>query len=222
MLRRISQGILLCVVKMKKIFLIILIALAGGGIFFGTQLGHSGKTNSNFSQDVQQVVPGENTQQQKTTVSNSESEYAVPKTIHIPKIKVDAPIESVGQDAKKAMDVPKDSDNAGWYNLGVKPGEKGNAVLDGHLDKSSGAPAIFWNVSKLSEGDKIVIDDVNGKSHTFSVTKNTKYPYDNFPLQEVFGPTGRRMLNLISCNGVWNSKTHNYSQRTVVYAEMIQ
>lgn len=205
---------------MKKIFIILLIFLAIAGGYFGLKTSHS--SPEVISQQAQQKDLPENSKQKDNLTETTAPVYGIPKTIRISKIKVDAPVESVGLDAKKAMDVPKNSDNAGWYNLGVKPGEKGNAVLDGHLDKSSGAPAIFWDVAKLEIGEKIIIEDENGKSTTFSVVKNTKYPYDNFPLQEVFGPTEKRMLNLISCNGVWNSKTHNYSQRTVVYAEMIQ
>ncbi len=57
-----------------------------------------------------------------------------PKILSIPKLEVNAEIETVGLDNKGAMDVPKNAMNVAWYNLGPKPGEKGNAVMAGHLD----------------------------------------------------------------------------------------
>ena len=198
---------------MKKILTgLFLFILTLGGVAAGTNLSHS----LNHKQIPQASLV--NAKTAKLTVK-----LAVPgnpKILRIPKIKVDANIESVGLDKEKAMDVPKDSDNAGWFNLGVKPGEKGNGVLDGHLDKASGAPAVFWNVANLVSGDKIIVTDEKGTDRTFSVIKIAQYPYDNFPLQEVFGSSDKAMLNLISCNGTWNSLTHNYSKRTVVYSQL--
>jgi len=202
---------------MKKlltlIFLIIIVVL---GINVGLKVPHSLSEKTN-------LLPSGSVKSDQSSVSPVESvKVGIPKTLRIPKINLDANIESVGLAADKSMDVPKNSDDVGWYNLGVKPGEKGNAVLDGHLDKSSGAPAVFWNVAKLTPGDKIIVTDSNGKDNAFLVTKKTEYPYNDFPLQTVFGPTDKYMLNLISCNGAWNSTTHNYSHRTVVYSELVK
>lgn len=198
---------------MKKILTgIFLLILTLGGVSAGIKLPHSLNPKN---------IPQESSV--RTNVAKpiiKISEIGTPKILRIPKIKVDANIESLGLDKEKAMDVPKDSDNAGWFNLGVKPGEKGNGVLDGHLDKASGAPAVFWNLAKLVAGDKIIVTDEKGTDRTFSVVRIAQYPYDNFPLQEVFGPSDKAMLNLISCNGTWNSLTHNYSKRTVVYSQL--
>ncbi len=204
---------------MKK-FLILLIVLVFAGGYVGKKLLYTRVAGSPTSVVHQSDSFGDTAEDLSPTTIPQEH-YSLPKTLSIPKINVTAAVESVGLDAQKAMDVPKDSDNVGWYNLGVKPGEKGNAVIDGHLDKVTGAPAVFWNISKLVPGDTLSVKDENGRTISFSVTKVTKYPYDNFPLQDVFGPSEKHRLNLISCNGVWNSKTHNYSQRTVVYSEQI-
>ena len=201
---------------MKKLLSgIILVLIILAGVTFGTKTTKSIDTAKNVLPTVV-VNPHKDTGEHEEKVET----VGIPSTIKIPKFNVNAPVEQVGLDGKRNMDVPKNADDAGWYKLGPRPGEKGNAVLDGHLDKVTGAPAIFWNVAKLVPGDKILITDENGKLYTFSVTSVAKYPYDNFPIQEVFGPTDKYMLNLISCNGVWNTQTHNYSHRTVVYAEL--
>ena len=117
------------------------------------------------------------------------------------------------------MDVPKTDHTVGWYKLGYKPGEKGNAVFAGHLDKADGSPAVFWKISDLKAGDKIMTTDSKGKSYTFTVTRLTKYPYDAFPLNEVFGNSDKAKLNLITCEGAWNSAERIYSHRLVVYSQ---
>ena len=76
-------------------------------------------------------------------------EDRVPIEINIPKINVHASIEQVGQTKTYEMDVPKNAANAAWYVYGAKPGEDGNAVIDGHYDTPSGKPAVFFNLKKI-------------------------------------------------------------------------
>lgn len=203
---------------MKKLFTaIFLIVLIIAGINFGlkfTKVKHADEKVTSTNQIIQ-------SSKNEADSTEQEAPVGIPELIKIPKINVSAKVEQVGLDEKRAMDVPKEANNAGWYNLGVKPGEAGNAVIDGHLDKESGAPAVFWDVDKLQVGDKIIIVDDKGTERTFSVVKKAEYPYNDFPLQEVFGHSSKSMLNLISCNGKWNSQTHNYSHRTVIYSEQI-
>ncbi len=66
-----------------------------------------------------------------------------PVKIKVPKIDIEADIESVALDDHGRMDVPQNVLNVAWYNLGVKPGQKGNAVFAGHYDKPDGSPAVF-------------------------------------------------------------------------------
>jgi sortase (surface protein transpeptidase) len=203
---------------MKKIFgfLIILILIAGG-IIVGTNLSHKVSTKN----PTQSVLPAHTVRptDPQTTTAPEQKSVAVPQRIQIPKIGVDAIVESVGMDSQGRMDIPSNSDNTAWYNLGYKPGENGNAVIDGHLDKVSSAPAVFWNIKSLTEGDKIIITDANGSTYTFSVTNVVNYPWDNFPIKTVFGSADKPKLNLITCQGSWDQSSHNYSNRTVVFSE---
>jgi sortase A len=47
-----------------------------------------------------------------------------------------------------------------------------------------------------------------------------RYPYNQFPLTEVFGDAEIPRLNLITCNGVWDKNSKNYSDRLVVYSKL--
>ena len=144
-----------------------------------------------------------------------------PATLEIPSIDVKADVESVGLDSQDRMDVPKKAMDVGWYDLGVKPGQVGNSVIDGHLDMVTGAPAVFWNLSKLQDGNQIIVTDSSGRKYTYSITDEKSYDWDKFPLQQVFGPRDQANLDLITCQGVWDQASHNYSQRIVVYSRLI-
>ena len=55
----------------------------------------------------------------------------------IPKIGVDAPVEPVHVEADGALGVPTRNqwDGVGWYQGGPIPGQRGSAIIDGHLDR---------------------------------------------------------------------------------------
>jgi len=199
---------------MKK-FLFLLIIIIGIG--FGLSVGLN--ATKAFQQNDKQVL---STTSDQSSSQQIPSRPGVPKSIKIPKIGVNTIVESVGMDSAGRMDIPKKADNTAWFDLGYRPGQIGNAVIDGHYDKVDGSPAAFWNIGKLEKGDRIVVTDDSGKELTFAVTKIVKYPYDNFPIKEVFGESSNAMLNLITCHGQWNKDTKNYSERMVVYSQLVE
>ncbi len=75
-------------------------------------------------------------------------EIAIPVKLVIPKLKIDVMVESVGLDDKGRMDVPKGVTNVAWYSLGVKPGQAGNSVIDGHFDQPDGSPSVFFKLNQ--------------------------------------------------------------------------
>ena len=145
-----------------------------------------------------------------------------PIALKIPKIGVDAPIESVGLDSGGAMGSPSNPFWTGWFDQGILPGEPGNAVIDGHLDWATVGAAVFWNLRKLGPGDKVEVEMPLKRILTFVVTHSASYPYNNAPLNEIFGPTDIPNLNLITCNGVFDRTTRNYNQRLVVFTRLAQ
>ena len=67
----------------------------------------------------------------RVTFSGS-SQPGLPLNLSIPKIRLNVSLEHIGLTTQGEMAVPDGIGNAGWYNLGPRPGEKGNAVIDGH------------------------------------------------------------------------------------------
>jgi hypothetical protein len=72
--------------------------------------------------------------------------------IAIPAIGVSAPVVPLGLDRTGALEVPRDFAETGWWTGGARPGERGPAVVVGHVDSSSG-PAVFFRLGDLPRGD---------------------------------------------------------------------
>jgi len=200
--------------KNKILFLFLIFGIAAG-VSIGLQVTHSQK------QFKKQVLSASADVKRQLALISPTVTPGVPISISIPKIGVRAHIESVAMDSLGRMDVPQNPDDTAWYSPGFRPGMKGNAVIDGHLDKVTGAPAVFWNLKELSTGDSIAVTESNGAKYTFTVDRVVKYPYNQFPLQEVFGNSDIPKLNLITCNGVWDKNSKNYSDRLVVYSKIV-
>lgn len=146
----------------------------------------------------------------------------VPARIEIPSLGVNAKVESVAKDSEGRMDIPKNYMNAAWYNLGPKPGEDGNSVVAGHLDTPTGGKSIFYSISQLKNGDEIIVIDENSNKYTYAVFEVANYSDNSFPIEKVFGKTKGKYLNLITCAGVFDKSSQNYSNRTVVYSRLIE
>lgn len=151
---------------------------------------------------------------------------ATPSRLLIPAIGINATVEEVGiltnGDFAGDMETPTQSPwtNVGWYGAGPRPGERGSAVIDGHLDDNHGLPAVFWNLRKLHVSDEVRVVMSNGKKLTFRVTRIAYYPPKAAPLQDVFGNNGGIYLNLITCAGDWIPSQHQTTLRLVVYTAL--
>ncbi|MFD2671382.1 class F sortase [Marinicrinis sediminis] len=143
-----------------------------------------------------------------------------PARLSIPAIDLNAEITSVGLEPNGQMGVPDAPEQVGWYSLGYQPGEQGSAVLAGHVDWSNG-PAVFYDLDQLEKGDRITVVDAQGQSLHYEVNKLESYPYDQAPIQDIFGEADQSMLNLITCTGQFSRETGNHSHRLVVYASLV-
>lgn len=143
----------------------------------------------------------------------------IPVSLSIPSIGVVAPVVNVGLIEGDKLDAPKDGRITGWFELGTVPGNVGNAVIDGHLTLHR-TTAIFWNLRKVVKGEFIYVRDTAGATRRFRVTHAETYDVRNAPMQEIFGTTDRRRLNLITCAGKWDRSLNHYDKRLIVYSEL--
>lgn len=144
----------------------------------------------------------------------------VPEQLSIPSLGLIADIQPTGVLENGEMGVPDDVDEAGWFEPGFKAGAKGNAVLAGHVDSLNG-PAIFYELDTLKVGDTIELAGADNRLMIFKVKELASYETDAAPIEEIFGKSDKRMLNLITCTGDFNRDIGSHEERLVVSAELI-
>jgi Sortase domain len=142
---------------------------------------------------------------------------ARPVQVSIPSIGVRAPLVPLGLNPDRTLEVPKNFDDAGWWTGGPRPGERGPAVIAGHVDSYTG-PAVFYRLRELRPGDAVVVLRRDGTRARFTVQRSEQYPKDRFPTARVYGQTPGPALRLITCGGEFDDSTGHYLDNTVVYA----
>ena len=99
-----------------------------------------------------------------------DADVADPRRIEIPAIGVSAPVIELGLNADKTLEVPKDDGETGWWKGGPEPGERGAAVIAGHVDSKTG-PAVFYRLDELRAGDEIRVHRSDGTRARFVVAR---------------------------------------------------
>ncbi len=143
----------------------------------------------------------------------------IPVSVEIPSIEVEAKVENVGILENGQMGVPSNHVNVGWFEPGFQPGSTGNSVIAGHVDSKTG-PSVFYHLEDLSEGDEVFITDKDGETLTFVVTGKERYPFQNAPIEKIFGPTDDANLNLITCTGNFSQSHGTHEERLVVFTDL--
>lgn len=152
--------------------------------------------------------------------TNEAKETLYKDKLVIPSIGINAPVKLEGLENGK-MAVPNNLKQVGLYEFGAMPGEMGSAVMAAHVDNGAGTPGIFYNLKKLEAGDKIFYYDKNGREVIFSVKKKKIYDQNEDSTGEIFSRDDSRSLNLITCYGKWIPSEKTYSERLVVFTELI-
>jgi hypothetical protein len=158
-------------------------------------------------------------------VQDSQSGKAVspivelPRLLLAPSIGVNSAFEYVGLASDGAMDVPKDPSKVAWYQLGPRPGERGNAVVAGHVDWG-GKLAVFWRLKELRPGDDLEIVAADDKHFPFVVRWQRWYDAGSPLVNEVFGQSTDTELTLITCGGDFDKSSRQYLSRLVVRASL--
>lgn len=147
--------------------------------------------------------------------------YSLPVRLQIPKLKVDSRVKYVGLTKDGKMNMPSTVYDVGWYKYGALPGNQGTAVIAGHLNGLSSEPGVFSNLTKLSKGDIITATESNGLTVNFAVRETRNYP-ENAQPEEAFTSTEGSHLNLITCTGDWDKTGRSFTQRLVVFADLVQ
>lgn len=145
-----------------------------------------------------------------------------PVSIAIPAIGVHHTLIQLGQNSDGTIEVPPLSNPSvpGWYRYSPSPGEVGPAVIVGHIDGTTGAEGVFYNLGALRPGDTVEVTRSDGTVAAFRVDGVNKYAKDKFPTLTVYGNTANAQLRLITCAGPFDHQTQHYLDDIVVYATL--
>ncbi|MCL2037960.1 class F sortase [Candidatus Saccharibacteria bacterium] len=128
---------------------------------------------------------------------------------------------SPDENGSQQLDAPKNYHDVGWYNCQInpvasnrcsqptRPGDGDTAiaaVLDGH--SCTGNNCIFDNVTKLKNGDQIVVERGDGKKIEYTVKEVSVVKLADVDMAKMMRPivSGVEGLNLITCAGNWTAR----------------
>ena len=138
-------------------------------------------------------------------------------SIEIPRLGLSGPLDELGVAGDGELLAPDDPARAGWYSGGVVPGDRGPAIVGGHVDSRSG-PGVFFALRSLRPDDLVEITRSDGKVARFSVIRVRQVAKEQFPTAAVYGPTPRPELRLITCGGRFDRTARSYTDNVVVEA----
>ncbi|MFE4333564.1 class F sortase [Streptomyces sp. NPDC056831] len=146
---------------------------------------------------------------------------SVPTRLQIPSLAVKAPFTplSIGADGRLNTPPPNDSNLVGWFKGGVTPGERGAAIVAGHVDTTTG-PAVFLQLQFLKPGSTVDITRADGSVATFKVDSVETFSKAKFPNKRVYSDTPSAQLRLITCGGPYNRKAKHYEDNVVAFAHL--
>jgi hypothetical protein len=148
-------------------------------------------------------------------------ERSTPVRISIESIKLRASVDQIGLAPDGTLEeqpFPAAS-HAAWYRLGPAPGQVGPAVIAGHVDTKTNV-AVFFYLTKVRPGDRVVVTRADGHTATFSVDWLGEFPKSHFPTQLVYGATNYPALRLITCGGFFDRGAGSYRDNIVVFAHL--
>lgn len=158
-----------------------------------------------------------------TSTVQGAARVAEPTRLSIPSIQVDADLIGLGIEPDGAPTVPDPNTQyavPSWFNLGVRPGEPGPALILGHVD-GGGHKGIFGDLHKLKVGAEVTVARADGTRVTFRITKVEQVAKAEFPVDAVYGPTEAPEIRLVTCGGRFDRTTRQYDDNVVAYGELV-
>ncbi len=145
---------------------------------------------------------------------------STPIRVQIPAIGVDSALMQLGLQPDGSLQVPPAGFPAGWYTGAPTPGERGPAILAGHVDWG-GQPGVFYHLRDVRPDAEVTVTRQDGTKAVFRVTQVKEYPKDTFPTDVVYGNIDHAGLRLITCGGPFDRQAHSYEDDIVVFADLI-
>ena len=224
---------------------LVLIASMVGGYFIVQRILSDAEQGELFEQQL-----GDLNISTRAISEKERDEYTVspdrPRYLYIPAAGVNKAriialgVKSPGQNGQQQLDVPKNINDAGWYDCGINPladkrcaqptlpdgGDTDTAmILTGHTCFSRTMRCVFDNISKLKRGDRITIERGDGEKFDYTVRKVEVIPLADVDMNKAIQPIelDKEGLTLITCAGKYRGTTdangvQTADKRVLVYA----
>ncbi len=167
------------------------------------------------------VVAGCGTSAPATT-ADSAAPVAAPAGLEIDRIAARSSLIPLAKQANGEIEVPDVQTplQAGWYSLGVKPGEPGPAVIVGHVD-GGGQPGVFKRLNELTTGDQVRVSRQDGSVAMFEAYDVEQVAKNGFPTGRVYADTDGPELRLVTCGGLFVGGDLGYRDNVIVFLRMV-
>lgn len=148
---------------------------------------------------------------------------SVPVRISIPRLRVWAHVIPRGLRPDGSVAVPslRTPFLTSWFDQGPAPGQRGTAVVYGHVDARSVGPAVFYGLGLLRPGNLIYLTLRDRQIAIFRVYDVAAYKKAAFPVATVYGYTRSPTLRLVTCGGRFDPRTDHYLGNVVVFASYV-
>jgi len=146
----------------------------------------------------------------------------LPRAIYINKINVAARLMPMAVNNDNTLQVPTNTNDAGWYSSSGQPGQPGAMLIDGHASETGTHYGLFGYVDTLKVGDKITVQRGDGVNFTYTIVHTEIDPLSNFDMGKLLVPYGgaSQGLNIITCTGKWIENNTTLDHRLLVFATL--
>jgi hypothetical protein len=142
---------------------------------------------------------------------------ARPVSVAIESAGISAPVIPLGLRRDGSLEVPRNFSEAGWRVGGPEPGERGAALIAGHVDSKAG-PAAFYRLRDVRRGQEVEVRRADGSTVTFVVRRMEQVAKRSFPTRRVYGKTRLPTLRLVTCGGSFDRASGHYRDNVIAYA----
>jgi LPXTG-site transpeptidase (sortase) family protein len=233
--------------KKRAVTFIVALFLVAAFIISGYFLASYFLTDYQTSKQFQQTISDEGISIEPIPEKERDS-YTVPadypRYIYIPSINVNkARIIAVGVkkpnvSGQQQMDVPKNINDAGWYNCQINPvvekrcsqptlpgsGDTDTAaIMAGHTCFSNTRSCVFDNISKLKAGEIITIELGDGSKINYAVKRVDILKLADVDMAKAMRPIepDKEGLTLITCTGKYKGATDVNGVRTADHRVLV-
>lgn len=151
--------------------------------------------------------------------SPSRPVIASPRSLVIPRLGVEAPVDAVGVASDGEAEVPDDARRVGWYRFGPAPGAaEGSSVIVGHVDSQTQGLGVLAELSDVEQNDRVEVRAADGATRVYRIASRETVPKEELADSGVFRRDGPPVLTLITCTGPYLKDRGGYQDNLVVTA----